>query len=84
MAKPVVDRIEQTVAGDAQVIHLNALSEVGRVAAATYGVRALPTLVLLDGCGQPVARYAGFELVPQQIAEDVRKVNQCQPDLSSP
>ena len=42
------------------MLRLSVFSETGRAAAARYGVRAMPTFVILDGEGQPVAQSAGL------------------------
>lgn len=60
MAKPVVDGMEEKLMGKAEVIRLDALSSVGRQAAARYGVRGVPTFVVVDSSGQAVYRQAGF------------------------
>jgi thioredoxin-related protein len=46
--------------GKAEVIRLDALSSVGRQVAARYGVRGVPTFVVVDSSGQAVYRQAGF------------------------
>jgi thioredoxin 1 len=60
VAKPIVDGLEKQLAGKATVVRLDVMSKVGRAAAARYGVRGLPTLVLLDGAGQAVYSQAGI------------------------
>jgi len=70
LAKPVVDRLEHQLEGKAQVIRLDILSRVGRQAAARYGVRGMPTLVVVDGKGEPVYGRYGIP-VPGQIVEQV-------------
>jgi thioredoxin-related protein len=47
-----VDRLERDLEGQARVLRLSILSSVGRELAARYGVRGVPTLLLLDGSGQ--------------------------------
>lgn len=44
----------------AAVIRLDLMSQVGRQAAARFGVRAVPTLVLVDGEGQVVLTQVGL------------------------
>jgi thioredoxin-related protein len=41
------------------VLRLNPLDEVGRQIAAHYGVRTIPTFVLLDGNGEVVLKQVG-------------------------
>jgi thioredoxin-like negative regulator of GroEL len=70
VAKPIVDGLETKLAGKAAVIRLNMLSQVGQQAAQQYGVRAVPTLVVVDGNGQPVHTQFG---IPRsvQIVEQI-------------
>lgn len=49
-----MDGLEQDLAGKAEVVRLDVTSQVGRRAAASYGVRGTPTLIVVDGQGQPV------------------------------
>ena len=60
MAKPVVDGLEREVEGRAQVLRLNVMDGVGGQLAARYGVRGVPTFVLLDGDGQLVLTQVGM------------------------
>jgi thioredoxin-related protein len=60
LAKPVVDGIERDLAGRAQVLRLSVMDDVGGQLAQRYGVRAVPTLVLLNGAGEVVAVQAGM------------------------
>ncbi len=61
MAKPTVDGLEHDLDGKAAVLRLDVRSPVGREAAARFGVRAVPTLVVVDGHGQVVlTKSAGF------------------------
>ena len=55
-----MDGLEKKLDGKAEVVRLDVMSEIGRTAAARYGVRGLPTLVLVDGNGQPVYSQAGI------------------------
>jgi hypothetical protein len=52
VAKPIVDGIEKDLVDRVDVIRLDVWSDVGRVAAQRYGVRGIPTLLVLDGAGQ--------------------------------
>jgi thioredoxin-related protein len=45
--------------GEAQVLRLSVTNNVGGQLATRYDVRAVPTLVLLDGNGNVVLRQAG-------------------------
>lgn len=59
MAKPVVDRLERDLEGQAQVLRLSAFSSVGRQLASRYGVRGVPTFLLFDGAGEVVHYQVG-------------------------
>ncbi len=59
MAKPVVDRLERELEGQAQVLKLNVVSSVGRQLTSRYGVRGVPTFFLFDGAGQMVHYQVG-------------------------
>jgi thioredoxin-related protein len=59
LAKPVVDGIEKELEGRAQVVRLNAMDGVGGQLALRYGVRGVPTLVVLDGAGEVVYAKTG-------------------------
>jgi len=63
MAKPVVDRLEQELNGEAELIRINLMSEMGLELARRYGVRASPTLLVFDGAGNVVYRQAGIPRV---------------------
>jgi thioredoxin-related protein len=52
MAKPVVDGLERDLEGRAQVVRLSVTDSVGGKVAVRYGVRGVPTMVLLDGDGE--------------------------------
>lgn len=59
MAKPVVDRLERDLEGQAQVLRLSAFNPVGRQLASRYGVRGVPTFLLFDGAGEVVHYQVG-------------------------
>ena len=59
MAKPVVDGLEQDLEGQAQVLRLGVMDDVGGELAMRYGVRGVPTLVVLDGAGEVVLKQTG-------------------------
>ena len=59
MSKPVVDRLEQELEGQAQVLRLNVSSSVNVKLAMRYGVRGVPTFLLLDGAGKVVWEQGG-------------------------
>ena len=60
MAKPVVDRLEQELDGEAELIRINLMSEMGLELARRYGIRASPTLLVFDGAGNVVYRQPGI------------------------
>jgi thioredoxin-related protein len=59
LAKPVVDRLERDLEGQARVLRLSVWGSVGRQLAARYGVRGVPTFLLFDGMGQMVHYQVG-------------------------
>ena len=73
MAKPIVDGLEKKLAGQAEVVRLDIMSEVGQQAAVRYGVRGVPTLILVDGYGQPVYHQVGI-VRPGQVIDQVEAV----------
>jgi thioredoxin-related protein len=70
MAKPVVDRLEQDLQGEAQVLRLSATGSVGRQLAMRYGVRGVPTFLLFDGSGQMIHYQVG-RLDAEQIKTEL-------------
>jgi hypothetical protein len=78
VAKPVVDGIEKKLDGEAEIIRLDVTSRVGRDALRFYRVRMIPTLVVLDGCGEPVVTYTGIP-DPDRVIQSVRAVPACTP-----
>lgn len=68
-----MDGVEEKLAGKAKVIRLDVFSSVGRQAAARYGVRGTPTVIVVDGAGELVYGQAGL---PQsaQLVEQVEAV----------
>lgn len=69
MAKPIVDGLEKKLEGKAEVVRLDLMSKVGRQAARRYGVRAVPTLVVIDGQGNVVHGQAGIPRSGQVIEQ---------------
>ena len=59
MAKPVVDGLEQDLEGQAQVLRLGVMDGVGGELAMRYGVRGVPTLLVLNGAGEVVLKQTG-------------------------
>jgi thioredoxin-related protein len=60
LAKPVVDGLERELEGRAQVLRLSVMDDVGGGLAMRYGVRGVPTFVLLDRAGEVVLQQAGM------------------------
>jgi thioredoxin-related protein len=60
LAKPIVDGLARTLEGQAQVLRLSVTDDVGGELAMRYGVRSVPTFVLLDGAGKAVLKQAGM------------------------
>ncbi len=59
MAKLTVDGLERDLDGKAAVLRLDVNGPVGRQAAARFGVRAVPTLIVVDGQGQVALTQVG-------------------------
>jgi thioredoxin-related protein len=55
-----VDGLERDLEGEAQVLRLSVLDDVGGQLAMRYGVRGVPTFVLLDGAGDVVLMQGGM------------------------
>jgi thioredoxin-related protein len=55
-----VDRLEQQLDGQAEVIRVNLMSQMGMTLARRYGVRASPTMLVFDGAGNVVYSQAGI------------------------
>ncbi len=55
-----MDGLERSLDGQAQVLRLSVMDNVGGQLAMRYGVRSVPTFVLLDGAGQVVFKQAGM------------------------
>jgi thioredoxin-like negative regulator of GroEL len=72
VAKPIVDGLERDLNGKANVVRLDLLSSVGRQAAYQYGVRAVPTIILVDGSGE--VKHTQYGLIRAGAVEE--EVNQ--------
>ncbi len=55
-----MDGLERELEGQAQVLRLNLRDAVGGKLAMRYGVRGVPTLVLLNGAGEVVLKQVGM------------------------
>ena len=54
-----MDGIELDLEGQAQVLRLGVMDSVGGGLAMRYGVRGVPTLVVLNGAGEVVLKQTG-------------------------
>lgn len=54
-----MDGIERDLGGTVQVLRLSVTDSVGRDLAIRYGVRGVPSLILLDGGGNVVLMQTG-------------------------
>jgi thioredoxin-like negative regulator of GroEL len=70
VAKPIVDGLERDLAGRAKVVRLDLLSSVGQQAAGHFGVRGLPTLLVVDGEGQVILTQVGL-LRPGEVRSQI-------------
>lgn len=73
MAKPIVDGLESNLAGKANVVRLDIMSSLGRQAAGHFGVRGLPTLLVVDGSGQVVLSQLGL-IRPGPVQQQVEQL----------
>ena len=55
-----MDGLERDLDGQARVVRLSVLSELGREVAQRYGVRGVPTFLIFDGQGELIERQVGF------------------------
>lgn len=54
-----MDRLEKELGEQARIIRLDVFSSVGRTAGGQFGVRSVPTFILLDGQGSILYRQSG-------------------------
>jgi hypothetical protein len=59
-------------------VRVNALSRFGREGVLRFDVRAVPTLLVFDGCGRVVERQVGL-ISRARAVEAVRTVDACSP-----
>jgi len=72
LAKPVVDRLERELEGQAEVIRVNVMTKLGLAIARRHSVRASPTLLVFDGKGSVIYFQPGIpnrDAVHQTIAQ---------------
>jgi thioredoxin-related protein len=55
-----VDGLERELEGQARVVRLSILSQMGREVARQHGVMAMPTFLIFDGQGDLIERQAGL------------------------
>lgn len=69
-----MDGIERGLGDQVEVLRLNVTDSVGRELALRYGVRQVPTLLVLDGSGKVVLRQNG-RLDREDVFETVGKLS---------
>ena len=69
--KPVVDGLEQELAGQLLIIRLNIQETVGRELAPVYGFEFTPTFIFFDAQGNEVWRQVG-EFDPQLVRDSLK------------
>jgi len=72
-----VDGLERKLDGQAKVIRVNALSELGREGVMRFNVRGVPTLIVFDGCGRAIDRQVGF-VNAGRVIEAVQAAEPCE------
>jgi len=60
MMKPIVAQVEKEYAGRVKVVFLDVWTADGKVKAAPYKIRVIPTQVFLDKDGNEYYRHEGF------------------------
>jgi len=70
IAEPVVNRLEESLAGQLLVLQIDIFSTAGKELAARYGSRVTPTFIMLDGDGQELWRSVG-NVDPERVRESV-------------
>jgi thiol-disulfide isomerase/thioredoxin len=71
MVKPVVDGLEQELAGQVEFIRLNIQDEVGQELAPLYSFEYTPTFIFFDAQGNEVWREVG-RLDPQRVRDSLK------------
>lgn len=73
-----MDGLERDLTGKAMVMRLDVTTPLGRRAAANYGVRGTPTLIVVDGEGEAVLTQVSLirpGAVKSQVDELLAKAN---------
>jgi tartrate dehydratase beta subunit/fumarate hydratase class I family protein len=73
VAKPIVDGLENDLKDKVPVIRLNAFTSIGRQAAAHFGVRGMPTLIVVDGQGNVVLTQLGI-IRPGAVHDQINRL----------
>lgn len=60
MVKPIVDRLEADLDDQARVVRLDVWTSTGKALGSRYGVRAVPTFVLIGKGGETLYRGTGL------------------------
>ena len=71
-----MDGLERDLEGQAQVVRLNVMDDVGGELAIRYMIRGVPTLLVLDGAGRVVQYFEGTRLDRTVIQETVEGLSQ--------
>lgn len=77
-----MSRLETELEGQVEVIRLDVFTAAGQEAIRRYGIRGLPTLLVIDGCGERAAAFAGVPN-PTRVRESVLSVPVCDPEAGA-
>ena len=68
-----MDGLERDLKGKSVVLRLDVSSQLGRQVAGQFGVRGVPTLVVVDGNGWPMLTQVG-RLQPAEVQAEVDRL----------
>ena len=68
-----MDGVERDLKGKSAVLRLDVSSQLGRQAGARFGVRGVPTLLVVDGNGRPMLTQVG-RLQPAEVQAEVDRL----------
>ena len=71
-----MDGLERDLKGKSVVLRLDVSSQLGRQVAGQFGVRGVPTLVVVDGNGRPMLTQVGRPQPAEVQAEVDRLLSQ--------
>ncbi len=69
-----MDGLERDLKGKSAVLRLDVLSPMGRQMAGQFGVRGVPTLVVVDGNGRPMLTQVGW-LQPAEVEAEIDRLS---------